>query len=598
MPEFLSPDVFVQEVKGTSAAVPPAATSALAMAGYSPRGPEGKAYLSSSFAEFVRRFGSFSKKSFNCYNAAAYFQNGGNRQWFVRQLHSDATAASGNFDVAYNVVASGRGVWANDMEVEISGDPNFYDPATAEYSRFSLSTKVMDSISGLLQSSEVYDLLVLDDAEDPNYIVEVLKTSEDIVLSAVSGGIPAALKPVPFSNVSIGTGDGSQNSFSTSLSGQAPIAEGLLTISVSGVPVGQDDGLGNLIAISGSVSGTINYVTGVLSVYISPAPANTAAITAAGKKKPASSVVATLAGGNDGSLVTAADVTASSLKITKQGIYAFDDVEEQLSLALPDFVGDVTTDLILIGYAEGRKDVLTLLTPAAGLTPQAAVSYRRNTLKSQSSYAAMYYPWVKVADPLNNNRSKLIPNLGHIGGRIAYTDINENVGKAPAGVIRGQLQYIVGVERILSKTERDTLYTAQINMIRSDASVGTAIWGNKTLQIVGDFTDVNIRRTFINLEKEQYQALLDIVFENIGPATFSLIQTRLSLYLEDKFLRGIIGSGVLSKAQAFKVVCDETNNPEAVQLQKRIVIDEFIKPDIAAEFIHLKLQRVFDASQV
>ncbi len=159
------------------------------------------------------------------------------------------------------------------------------------------------------------------------------------------------------------------------------------------------------------------------------------------------------------------------------------------------------------------------------------------------------------------------------------------------------MQYIVGIERVLSKPERDTLYPAQINMIRSDASVGTAVWGNKTLQIVGDFTDVNIRRTFINLEKEQYQALLDIVFEDIGPATFTLVQTRLSLYLEDKFNLGVIGSGVPSKEQAFKVICDETNNTEASSLQKRIVIDEFIKPNIAAEFIHLRLQRVFDASQ-
>lgn len=598
MPEFLSPDVFTQEVKGSPNAVPPAATSAFAMAGYSPRGPEGKAYLSTNFAEFVRRFGGFSKKSYNCYNAAAYFNNGGNRLWFVRQLHSDATYASGNFDVAYNVLASGRGIWANDAEVTISGDPNFYDPATAEYSKFSLSTSIIDQISGLLETSEVYDHLVLDDVDDPNYIVEVLKTSEDISLSAVSGGIPAALKPVAFSGVSIGTGDGSQNTFTGSLSGQAPVAEGLLTISVSGVPVGKDDGLGNLVVIGGgSVSGTINYETGAISVYISPAPALSAAVECSGKKKPASSVTVTLAGGLDGSSVVASDVVATSLQVTKQGIYAFDDVEEQMSLGLPDYVGDVTTDLTLITYAENRKDILIILNTAAGLSPQSAVSYRRNTLKSQSSFAAIYYPWVKVADSLNNNRPKLVPNIGHIAGRMAFTDINENVGKAPAGSTRGQLQYIVGIERVLSKPERDTLYPAQINMIRSDASVGTAVWGNKTLQIVGDFTDVNIRRTFINLEKEQYQALLDIVFEDIGPATFTLVQTRLSLYLEDKFNLGVIGSGVPSKEQAFKVICDETNNTEASSLQKRIVIDEFIKPNIAAEFIHLRLQRVFDASQ-
>ena len=191
-----------------------------------------------------------------------------------------------------------------------------------------------------------------------------------------------------------------------------------------------------------------------------------------------------------------------------------------------------------------------------------------------------------------------MPPVAHAAGRMAFTDITENVGKAPAGIVRGQLNYMIGVERVLSKSERDLLYPAQINMIRSDASVGTALWGNKTLQIVGDFTDINIRRTFINLEKEQYTALLAYNFENIGPSEFSIITVALSLYLEGKYLTGVIGSGVTDMNQAFKVVCNETNNTQATQMQKMIIIDEYIKPNLSADIIWLRLQRVFDASQV
>lgn len=601
MPQFLSPDVITQEVQGKSAAVPPAGTSAYALAGFSPRGPEDKALVATSFAEFVRLFGGFSKKSFNCYSVAAYFNNGGNKVWFVRKLHSDAAFASGNFDVAYNVQASGRGVWANAMEVTIAGEPAFFDPATAEYSKFSLQTAPVDDNTGLPTVSESYDFLNLTDSEDPNYILNVLDgVSNDIAMSAVSGGIPAALKPVAFSNQSIGTGDGSTLTFAGSVSGFVPLAPGLLTVSVSGTPVATDDGSGNFVAVSGgpSVSGTVSYETGALTIYISPAPILSAPITVSGKKMPASSVTIALAGGSDGGNVVANDVVSTILQSTKQGLYALDDVDEQLTLSLPDFSGDVATDQILITYAEARKDILVVITPPKGYTPQAAVNYRRLSLKSQSSYAAMYYPWIKVADPLNNNRPLLIPIHGHVAGRIAFTDINENVGKAPAGIRRGQLRYMIGVERILSKTERDLLYPAQINMVRSDAAVGVALWGNKTLQIVGDFTDVNIRRTFINLEKEQYNALLDINFEDIGPSTFGLITTRLSLYLEGKYLQNIIGSGVPTKDQAFKIVCDETNNPESTQIAKIIIIDEYIKPNVAAEYIWLRLQRVFDASQV
>src|SRR6185312_4053543 len=113
MPQFLSPDVFPEEVQGQSGSIPPAATSAYATAGYSPKGPEGQALLSTSFPQFVTQFGGFSLKSLNAYSVAAYFLNGGNRNWFVRQLHSDAQFATGAISTNYLMRASGRGIWAN-----------------------------------------------------------------------------------------------------------------------------------------------------------------------------------------------------------------------------------------------------------------------------------------------------------------------------------------------------------------------------------------------------------------------------------------------------------------------------------------------------
>lgn len=601
MPQFLSPDVYETEVQGKNVSVPPAGTSAFAMAGYSPRGPEDKALFCGSFADFNRQFGGFSKKSFNAYGAAAYFNNGGNQLWFVRKLHADAVAASAVLE-NLSAKASGRGVWAEDGELTISGEPSFFDPLTATYSKFSLSVSIIDQITGLLNVEESYDYLVMDNEDDPNYILSIVNNqSNDVVLSAVSGvvGIPSALQPVAFLT-QIGVGDGSQQSFAGSVSGSTPVAAGIVTATVSGVAVAVDDGNGSFIQVSGgpSVSGTIDYASGAVALFIGVAPVIGAEVKIAGKKMPAASVTLTLSGGVDGSAVTAGDVVNVALQAHKQGLYALDDVDSQFSLALPDYVGDVATDLALITYAQNRGDVLAILSPAQGMTPQNAVNYRRLTLKSQSSYACMYYPWIKVADPLNNNYPKLMPPVAHAAGRMAFTDITENVGKAPAGIVRGQLNYMIGVERVLSKSERDLLYPAQINMIRSDASVGTALWGNKTLQIVGDFTDINIRRTFINLEKEQYTALLAYNFENIGPSEFSIITVALSLYLEGKYLTGVIGSGVTDMNQAFKVVCNETNNTQATQMQKMIIIDEYIKPNLSADIIWLRLQRVFDASQV
>jgi hypothetical protein len=420
--------------------------------------------------------------------------------------------------------------------------------------------------------------------------------SEDVVFTAVSGGIPASLQPTPFSGVSGGTGNGSQQTFAVSLAAYAVIAETTLKIKKQAVLVAVDDGNGNIVGTG--ITGTINYDTGALSVTFVTPPTGGDAITIDGITKPDASVTVTLAGGADGGTVISSDVVGVSLATTGRGIYALDKLNIQMSLGLPDYAGDSVTDLAMISYCGNRADMVALTQPTKGFTAQQAANYKRNTVKSVSSFAAMYWPWVKVPDPLNKNRPKLIPPCGHVAGRFAFNDSRENVGKAPAGTYRGQLSFISSLERDVSKGDMDTVYQAQINPIRSDEEVGTAIWGNKTLQIVGDFTDVNVRRTFIFLEKSQVAGLLDIVFENIGPVTFGLIKARLDAFLENQFLSGVIGSGVPDKNQAFKIICDLTNNPESVQVSKRIVIDEFIKPDIAAEYIHLRIQRVFDASQV
>lgn len=600
MPEFLAPGVITEEVQGKNGTIPAASTSSVAIAGYSTKGPEGKAYSASSFTEFVQRFGSFTSKSLNTYAVAAYFNNGGSRVWFTRALHDDATYAQAVFTGKWEVKASGRGEWANLGEVTISGNENFFNLQTGEYSAFDVTVEIINESTGLLEVSETYEGVNLVDEEDPNYILKVLEAgSEDIMMTKLAGGVPAELQPVSMSGILIGMGDGSALDFSSSVTGMAPMLEGSLVFKVNGNAIAVDDGNGNIVDqdLISTVSGTVDYETGAVQIHISPAITLGAQVTVDGIKKPAASVTVVMSGGSDGSAVISNDVVGAGLQPNKKGIYAFDEINEQLSICLPDFAGDVTTDLALITYCEARKDALAIIQPPKGVTPQEAVNYRRKTLVSQSSYAAMYYPWVKIPDPLNKNRPKVVPPCGHVAGRMAFTDQTENVGKAPAGVLRGQLRWMSGLERILTKGDQKLIYPAQINPIVSDAAVGVAIFGNKTLQVVGDFTDVNIRRTFINLEKEQEAGLIDILFENVGPATFSLIKARLDLYLEGKFLAGVIGSGVPSKDQAYKVICDETNNPESIQIQKRIVVDEFIKPNLVAEIIHVRLQRVFDASE-
>lgn len=601
-PQFLSAGVIISEVQGNSGQIPIPSTSTFAMAGYSPRGPEGRAFTHGSLKEFFDRFGGFNKKSVIPHAAAAFFLNGGSQLAFVRALHSDATYASGAFTGTWDVRASGRGVWAEDAKIIISGNESFYNLATASYSAFDVEIQLVDPTTGLLTTSELFEAVDLVDDESSSYIANVIENdSEDVVFTANTGGVPPELLPVSATGLTVGTGDGVTTAFPVSFAGQIPIAITTFKLYNNGVEIAVDNGEGAIVlsnSFSGTISGTIDYETGDVNVVITPAPALSDALTADLITAPAASVDITLAGGSDGTNVIAADVVAASLAETQEGIYAFDTLPIQMSMALPDFVGDVGTDSTLLGYASTRGDILVILAAPQGASSRSAVNYKRNTLASTSSFGAMYWPWVKVPDPLNNNRPKLMPPHGHVAGRYAFTDNSENVGKAPAGVNRGQLSFISGLEREVTQNDRDTVYQAQINPIRSDATVGTAIWGNKTLQVVGDYTDVNVRRSFIFLEKAQQAGLIDILFENIGPVTFALIKARLDAFLENQFLLGVIGSGVPDKSQAFKVICDLTNNTQSTQQAKIIVVDEFIKPNIAAEFIYLRIQKTFDATSV
>jgi Phage tail sheath protein subtilisin-like domain len=597
--DLLSPDVQAEEVSGNNATIPQASTTTFALAGYSPRGPENTPTYCGSLQQFVQIFGTFSPLSFNAYCASAYFLNGGNQLVFVRVLHEDATYATGSFPSAWNVQASGRGVWANGAQITISGNPAFFSSVSGGYSAFDAQISLIDPTTELLVVSETYSNLDLVDDEDPQYIESIINNeSQDVIFTAAPGGIPSLLQPHTQTAIQFSTGVTSQNSYTGTLT-ETPILPGSMAILVGGVQKGTDDGNGNLITSgSSSVSGSINYATGAIALYISPAPTNGQVIAASFIQSAQPSMTITLEGGTDGSEVVANDLISVALEPLNQGIYAFNTIIDQFQLALPDFAGQSTVDLALITYAESRDDVVVLIQPPQGVTPQAAVNYRRNTiLGNQSSYAAMYYPWIKVPDPLNNSYPLTIPPCGHAAGRYAYTDLNANVGKAPAGVNRGQLQFTLGLERSLAKGDRDLLYPAQVNPIRSDSEVGICLWGNKTLQVLGDYTDVNIRRLFIYLRKTQNAGLLDIVFEDVGDATYGVIQARLDIFLEGLFKAGYFGSGVSDKSQAFKVICDQSNNPQSVQLAKQIIIDEYIKPNIAAEIIILRLQRVFDASQ-
>ena len=147
-----------------------------------------------------------------------------------------------------------------------------------------------------------------------------------------------------------------------------------------------------------------------------------------------------------------------------------------------------------------------------------------------SSYAALYYPWVIMSDPLTGGK-KLVPPSGAVAGTYAHTDSVRGVHKAPAGTSDGYLDSVSGIERIITKSEHDLLNQPGINVIRSFPTAGICIWGARTLSADSEWKYINIRRLFLFLEESLDKATQWVVFEPNSPALWGSVIRNITAFL-------------------------------------------------------------------
>jgi len=196
-----------------------------------------------------------------------------------------------------------------------------------------------------------------------------------------------------------------------------------------------------------------------------------------------------------------------------------------------------------------------------------------------TSYAATYWPWVKIMDT-NRFRPIWVPASAVLPRVIAQSDTAAFEWFAPAGLNRGGILDAVDVESKLSFAQRDTLYEARINPIATFPAQGVCVWGQKTLQTKASALDrVNVRRLMITLKKYIASATRYLVFENNTNETRNRFINIVTPYLENvKARQGLY---------AFRVVMDETNNTPDVIDRNQLYGQIFLQPAKTAEFIIL-----------
>ncbi|MEJ3405459.1 phage tail sheath subtilisin-like domain-containing protein [Rathayibacter sp. YIM 133350] len=280
----------------------------------------------------------------------------------------------------------------------------------------------------------------------------------------------------------------------------------------------------------------------------------------------------------------------------RTGFSGLEEIEDITMVSVPDLMAayeagaiDLETvkavQLAVIAHCELMGDRMAILDPPPGLNAQEIGDWRRNGAGYDSKFAALYYPWVKVLDPITGT-NRFVPPSGHLAGIWARNDSERGVFKAPANeIIRGA----VAVQTQLTRTEQELLNPIGINALRFFPGRGIRVWGARTLSSDPAWRYINIRRLFNYIEKSVLNATQFAVFEPNDPALWGKLRRSISSFLIGEWRKGALFGR--TPEEAFYVKCDDETNPADVIDSGQVVCQIGIAPVKPAEFV------VFELSQ-
>lgn len=253
-----------------------------------------------------------------------------------------------------------------------------------------------------------------------------------------------------------------------------------------------------------------------------------------------------------------------------------DEYDFNLLLA-PGVTLDTSAASNLISTCETSGNSMIILDAKVYGSAVSAVSAAATA--QNSNYAAAYWPWVQV---YSSGLGKLVwvPSSVVMGGVYAF---NDQVGAewfAPAGLTRGGIPSVVQAERKLQNSDRNTLYSVNINPLATFPGNGVTAWGQKTLQKRQTALDrVGVRRLLINLKRYVTNVSRTLVFEQNTIVTRNKFINQVNPYMESVVQR--------QGLYAFRVVMDDSNNTADVIDRNQLVGQILIQPTKTAEFIIL-----------
>jgi phage tail sheath protein FI len=532
MPEYLAPAVYVEETSFRSKSIEGVSTSTTGFIGPTRKGPIlGTPELITSFGDFERIYGGFNNLEFSSDEAVNYianavknyFDNGGSRL-FIARVDSGGNSAT---SIVVNPV--------DPVDPDNPVDPNnirFIARTPGAVGNGTITITVI-SVAATLQAIQ----------RAPNGTIlqgnaTLHRKSGDIWIQNDTGSTELSAVAVnglnlEFVSINVLTVDSVGNdSFYENL-GLVAEHPRFIGAVLSSTPSRRIEQLENTFAIDigSSVDGFRLFE--ILNGFTAPIP---------------------LTGGSDGD-----EPVSESYTSALETFAANEDISIVAAPGYSSFSDTTRTGIqdALITHAESRRAyrIAVLDTPQAQ-TVTGAVSIKS---RIDSSYAALYHPWIFAANPLSQPanesipREILLPPSGFVCGIYARNDNDKGVSKSPGNeIVRGALRY----ETDISFAEQEILNPRGVNCLRFFPGRGNRLWGARTTSSDPEWKYVGPRRYFLYLEHSIDRSTQWVVFENNGPQLWTNVRETVSSFLYNEWVSGaLLGA---NPDEAYFVRCDRS----------------------------------------
>jgi len=306
------------------------------------------------------------------------------------------------------------------------------------------------------------------------------------------------------------------------------------------------------------------------------------------------------ADGSDGNAIDNPDISAPALEAPRRGLWLLEHADLFNLLCIPPLRADLEVDRTTwdtaAAYAVRRRAMLIVDPPAAwdeaaDVTPaavDAVISQGANLTN-----AALYFPRIRAADPLRENRLSTFAPGGAIAGLYARTDAQRGVWKAPAG-LDASITGAAGLVVNLTDGENGRLNPRGINCLRSFPGAGRVAWGARTLRgadaLASEWKYVPVRRTALFIEESLYRGTQWAVFEPNDEPLWSQLRLNVGAFMQGLFRQGAFQGR--SPREAYFVKCDGETTTQGDINAGIVNIHVGFAPLKPAEFVVIRIQQM------